>query len=254
MRLEDMEKISKQRVRDHINACFDEARDAGSDDRRAVLLTEADFYMRELERRRDKRTSTRDLLLEITVIALIGWEIYMGYQQQTHQDQTFKDEKAIWSNMEKSSQATADSLVAVSGLMKTMELSLQKQVELFYDVQLNVIYNDALKKLTLVNSGRTNITVWAASIGEPGQEMMYHDKPIVVAPGNTYETRLDERIKGLSESLPKGQGKRLAFTYFVKNEKHEQFTVAGDLIVLWQGDTLIFNTLPNEIMPGWKKQ
>ena len=55
MRLENMEKQGNEYIRAHIDACFEEAEEAESEDRRAVLLTEADFHMRELEHRRDRR-------------------------------------------------------------------------------------------------------------------------------------------------------------------------------------------------------
>jgi hypothetical protein len=48
--------------------------------------------MRELEHRRDSLVSIRDFLLEIAVIALIGWEIHMSYRAEHLQSSI----KRIW--------------------------------------------------------------------------------------------------------------------------------------------------------------
>ena len=253
MRLVDMEKADKTYIREHIDCCFELAEEAESDDRRSIHLTEADFYMRELERRRDQRTSRRDLILEIVVIALIGWEIFMNYRAEHLQGANFKEEKQVFENLQKSSKATADTLVAVKDTMGSMKLSLEKQVELFYDVQVNVVYQEGTKKLVLINNGRANVTLWAHRIGLENAQMIQYHKPIVVTPGGTWELGLDSSVKQLSEGLPKGANETFLFRFFVKNEKQDQFTVRGQLIADWHGDSVYFETHPQGIVPGWKK-
>ena len=55
MRLEEFEKWSKDQLRNGINLCFEAAQEA-DDNARGDILTEVEFYMRELERRRDSRS------------------------------------------------------------------------------------------------------------------------------------------------------------------------------------------------------
>jgi hypothetical protein len=73
-----IDNMSRAELKRAIVMCFEYAPDATPIDRLAVFQ-EAEFYTRELERRADSRTSIRDLLLEIIVIGMIGWEIWMGY-------------------------------------------------------------------------------------------------------------------------------------------------------------------------------
>ena len=70
MRLKEIEKLKKKDLKQRVDEAF-----ARADEKGPGYLAEAQFYMRELEHRRDSFTSIRDLVLEIVVIALIGWEI-----------------------------------------------------------------------------------------------------------------------------------------------------------------------------------
>lgn len=79
MRVEEVGKLTRAQLRDKANECFRLAELTSTIDKPALLL-EAQFYMRELERRFDSRASLRDLILEVIVIALIGWEIHMSYR------------------------------------------------------------------------------------------------------------------------------------------------------------------------------
>ena len=90
MNLKQIEKLKKKELSQRVDDAFQKAEEKGPG-----YWAEAEFYMRELEHRRDSRVSLRDLLLEIAVIGLIGWEILMGYRAEDLQKQNFKDEKAV---------------------------------------------------------------------------------------------------------------------------------------------------------------
>lgn len=66
MRLNEIEKLKKKQLKKRVDEAFELAERKGP-----RYLAEAQFYMRELEHRRDSFTSIRDLVLEIVVIALI---------------------------------------------------------------------------------------------------------------------------------------------------------------------------------------
>jgi hypothetical protein len=251
MKVEEPSRLSRKELRAKIRKCLEMVSVPGAD--RGSFLAQAQIYIQELDHRSDYWVSLRDLILEVIVIALILWEIHMGYRQQTHEDQAFETQKTIWTSMQTSSDATAKSLVSVKDVLGEMKISLNKQVQLYYDVQTNVIYNEASKKLVLINSGRGNITVWSQSLGEVGTPMTAYKKPVLVAPNNTLESQLEDFIKQLIDSLPKGQTHAYRFTYFVKNERQESFTISGDLTAMWHGDAVIFTSLPGSTLPGWKQ-
>jgi len=68
MALEELEKLSRKQIRTKINECFQQAESRGVEER-SGHLAEAEFFMRELEHRRDSGVSIRDFVLEIVVIA-----------------------------------------------------------------------------------------------------------------------------------------------------------------------------------------
>jgi hypothetical protein len=59
------------------------------------------------------------LILEIVVISLIGWEIYLGYLQEHQQAENFNKQQQVLTNLGKSSEATATTLTT---LEKTTEI------------------------------------------------------------------------------------------------------------------------------------
>jgi hypothetical protein len=77
MNTEEFERATEQDLRRNANECFDKLKDSGSQEWPALLLS-ARFYMDEIERREHDRVATRDLLLELVVIFLIGLELYFG--------------------------------------------------------------------------------------------------------------------------------------------------------------------------------
>ena len=75
---------------------------------------------------RERWIPLRDLLLGISVIGLIGWEIYVVYVQEKQQAVNFKLQQEVLTNLNTSSRATADTL---SALKQTTDVELQAMKE-----------------------------------------------------------------------------------------------------------------------------
>ena len=73
------------------------------DHAKAWLTERADYH-----ERREQWISGRDLFLDIVIILLIGWEIRMSYRAERLQNDNFREEKAVFENLQSSSAATAD--------------------------------------------------------------------------------------------------------------------------------------------------
>ena len=253
LRLNNIDKLSKKELKQGIENCFDYAPEADPVDRLAILQ-EAQFYTRELEHRRDSWVSIRDFLLEIAVIGLIGWEIWMGYRAEDLQKQNFKEEKTVLVNLRDSSGATAETLVAVKDAMNAMKIATEKQVELFYDVEVSIAFDDATERLLLTNTGRGRVSLAELTIqADPIQHILY-DKPQVITPAGVYFIPLKGLHAYLSEQLPKGQTRKFAFTFLLRNEKEEKITITGDIIATWVGDAPSIVSQTNTILPGWPKK
>jgi hypothetical protein len=235
----------------------------------------AQYYVNELDRREKRRADEErdaieterwrtDLRYERWIVALIIVEVilagFLTWWTDDRQSKAAQMElealqsvQQVLSHLEDSSKATADTMKAERQIMEGMKASLDKQVGLFYDVQLNLIYNQGTKKLVLINSGRGNVTVWAQELGPPDSAFITYPKEVVISPGNTLETPVDAMLKKLSGIVAKDGNIHYTFAYLVKNEKGEKFTFAGDVYGAWKNDEMYFNTLPSEIVPGWKR-
>jgi hypothetical protein len=123
--VEELEKLSKKQLRKRANEFFYMLENCGYEQEPAVLA-KAQFYLRQLEHRWDSWVSTRDLILEIIVILLIGGEIYMGVRQERQQKQNFDAQQQVLQNLQTSSKATADKLTSLNATTETMNASVQR--------------------------------------------------------------------------------------------------------------------------------
>jgi hypothetical protein len=64
---------------------------------------------------------------------------------------------------------------------------------------------------------------------------------------------MQDALKMTTAQVPKGQEKSFPTIFLVKNEKGESFTLTGELIASWNGDTAIFKSQSHAILPGWRK-
>jgi hypothetical protein len=233
MNVAEIGKLTRRQLRARADEAFKKA-----DEKGPSYLLEAQFYIGELERRADSRTSIRDLILEIAVIALIGWEIHMSYRAEHLQKENFADEKKVFQTLEKSSGATADSLVAV-------KTSLEKQLALLYDLSVAVTFDQNLKRIILLNNGRTNLYVWGDQLNR-GKRVM-EAKPRIITPGGSYYIIADSFYEELGRKLPKGSQDTVPFDVFVRNEVGDSFLVESQFFATWYNDLLTIHTQTTSI-------
>ncbi len=144
MTIEEFEKASEQDLRAKANQLFEQAdRVKLNAEFRTALLTEAHFYLDEIERRDDKFRSRRDLVLELVVIGLIAIELVFSAVAYY----AGKTEFAVLSNLEASSKETAATLAALRHTTEAMNKTTEEQAALTYEMALRVQLN--LKPLFL---------------------------------------------------------------------------------------------------------
>jgi hypothetical protein len=158
--LGNIEKLNRKELKAAIEACFEHTSEVSPVDRLAVLQ-EAQFYMRELERRHDSWISFRDLFLEVVVVGLIGWEIWLGYKEMRTQATEFSQESQILSNMENNSATTSQNLITASNILTTMSGNLQREVDFYYEPSVLVTYRPQFGShvLDIHNFGRSMISI-----------------------------------------------------------------------------------------------
>lgn len=91
---------------------------------RAWLTERADYH-----ERREQWISARDLILDLVIIALIGWEIHLGYQQERLQSRNFKEQQQSLTNLQNSSAETAKTLASLQRTTELMNTTLQMQLD-----------------------------------------------------------------------------------------------------------------------------
>jgi hypothetical protein len=188
----------------------------------------ATAHMRELEHRRDSWVSRRDLILELLVIALIGWEIYMSYRGERLESQNFEKEQAVFANLEASSAATAGTLTALQETSKQMNEAVQKELAVSYEVSLNVKFDITSDQIIITNEGRTSVALWGSKVGKSG--IVMEKGPRTLTPGVPYLITGREVTAGLTGVIPKGGFPPVPFVMFVKNERGEEFVARYEFV------------------------
>src|SRR5713226_7504773 len=197
MRLKEIERLKKKDLKQRVDEAF-----AKADEKGPGYLAEAQFYMRELEHRRDSFTSIRDLILEIIVIALIGWEIHMSYRGERLESQNFEKEQAVFANLQASSAATAKTLESLQKTTEEMNKNIETEVGLNYDVAVEVTFDNQVKHVNISNKGRTNVYVWGDKLDQ--QKPVLDTKGRMIAPGGYSYILADTFYEELGKKMPKG--------------------------------------------------
>jgi hypothetical protein len=236
MTFKEFEKASKQQLREEAKTCFERANDQNQTELRLIALTEAQFYMQELDRRHDGWIATRDLILEIVVIVLIGGEILFGDRAARDQGELMKSQTAVLQKLKESASATADTLTALKSTTEVMNVAMQRQLALFYDVALVVTIDNGTKRMTFSNTGRTNIVLFGLKLGDG--EAIFEKEGRTVSPTAAYQIDASESYASIAKRFAKGAGGLIPFDVYVKNEKGEEFTTHCRIGVSWAKDEM----------------
>ena len=260
MQVEEFESLNEKDLRQRANDLFAQAA-LSNEWVREGLLVEARFYLDEIEKRKNEKIGRRDFRMELIVIVLIFAEIIvtitLAIWAAREQAREMKEQLAAYGKMQEvlshlqdSSKATADTLSTLNGTTKMMNGAIQKQVELFYDVEINAVYQEPSKKLLLINTGRTSVMLWSIKIGD--SDTGIQKKPQVISPsGSGLELPLGDLHTQLSKTLGKDKTQVLPFLFLVTNEKGDRVAISGELTTVWHGDTMGFLVHTNSVTPGW---
>jgi hypothetical protein len=138
MKAEDFASATELELRRKANECFEKFENSGSHERPALLI-EAQFYIGEIERRKQDKVARRDLLLELVVIILIGLELYFGITGGNQQLATLQ-------KLDASANMTAK---ALNTLTDQQRAALSAQTEMLGTIQkVNAIMQEELNLLS----------------------------------------------------------------------------------------------------------
>ena len=125
MTVEEFERATERDLRQRANQLFQESDGAGKLVRTA-LLTEARFYLDEIDRRDDRFRSGRDFWMELAIIVLIVIEIVLSIVGL----RGARDEFQVLHSLEASASATAANLTALQQTTEQLKSAAQEQVAL----------------------------------------------------------------------------------------------------------------------------
>ncbi len=118
MNTADFEKATEIELRRKANECLNRLDDSGSHEKPSLLI-EAQFYIGEIERRKQDKIANRDLFLELVVIVLIALELYFGITGGNQQ-------LGVLQKLDTSSGETAAALGTLAEEQKAMRATIEE--------------------------------------------------------------------------------------------------------------------------------
>lgn len=229
----------------------------------------AQYYVSELDRREKRRADeardaieTRrweiDLLYERGIVALIILEVILAalltWWTDDRQSKSAQKElealqsvQQVLTHLDESSKDTAAAIKEERQTMEAMNTALQRQLALFYDVSLNMIFEQDKKKQLIMNNGRTNVVVWGGKTGE--------ETPFIPAEGRTITAGAGFELDGslayelMIARFPKPSQGLLPYELYIKNERGEEFVQHGYFGLSWQADVGILSVQTISVAP-----
>jgi len=260
--VEELRKLSKKALRVRANEQLALV-DTANADSRDLHIHNADLFVRELERRRDywSWVSLRDLILEIIVIGLIGWEIGLSYQQEKQQSANFSDQQRVLGTMDTSASKTAtamttlqaeqtklvtaqqQSLATLRDTLKSitsMNTLLNQQVKMAYDVVPFIMFNGTEKRIEITNTGKTAIS--ARGVKYESEPAWKFPENGFIVPGSMNYLPTEQLYSRAETEVPKGSGREVNIQIYFESADGKQYIAHVVLHEKWDKDKMIILT------------
>jgi hypothetical protein len=222
MRVEEFEGLTKKQLRAKANECFDKIEGAGHEQTPALLL-EAQFYLREIDRRHDSWIAWRDLILEAIIIALIAGEVWFGWREGEKQ---FK----VLQNLGASSEATAKTLTALAKTTEEMNTAVHTQLNLNYEVSVGLNYERSNATIHITNNGRAPISVYGYRIED---YRMMLQRPLVITSQGSTNLPNEEFFQKTANQASHPKNKRSPLVVFLRAEDGREYEIIAELFMNW---------------------
>ena len=131
-----------------------------------------------------------------------------------------------------STDATAKILRALQSTTEAMSNATQGELALFYDVTLNVYWNEGKKQIEIVNTGRTNVSMARVTLDGV---LVALGAEKVITPNGLYDMKI-ELVDTAIAALPKGATKSFPLILYLKNAKQEEFVLSSNVDLSWEGE------------------
>lgn len=223
MTFEEFEKEKAKGLKKAAKNCFEKASDADSAVATTTWFLEAQFYMQELDRRNDSWIAWRDSILEVVVIALIGWEIYMGYQQDT-----------VLKQLESSASATAGTLQALQSIVAA--------------VSVEILANPDRNTIIISNKGDTNLEIGGFKLGS--QPDVFYSKPVMLIRGGSDYLVVGEFYHKLSRTLKRdGTETRIPVEIDLRTADKSEYVATCQFVVFWENGKFQYHSQTSAVNP-----
>jgi hypothetical protein len=145
---------------------------------------------------------------------------------------------------------TASALKDLQATTEAMSKATQGQLELFYNVALNVYWDQPSKQIRIVNNGRTNVDINAAILD--GQRLNLASNN-VLTPNGSFDIKIPP-IDSALIGLPKGSTKDFSLVLYLRNSRQEEFVLDQSIQAFWDVDKPAVGSRTLSIRPEqWSK-
>jgi hypothetical protein len=252
MNIEELSAFSEDELRSKANACLKDY-DVASAMTREHLIAEAQFYLGEIERRKqiqerieNGRIAQRDYKLEVWVIVLIGAELVLAIVAIVVGWVEGKKQMDVLDKLNQSSAATAATLTAVrqaqEASLDTQKHTLDNIVAMNNSLQdeMDLNLTEAMQysggatgrgheRVDFANNGRSILHVWGSKFGNEPPTM--RRQPAVLTPGNSVPFDISRLIEKTIKAMGTATEASIPFELYLKRENGTKYVAKGTVEV-----------------------
>ena len=134
-----------------------------------------------------------------------------------------------------------------------MEKALEQELNLAFDVSVAVTTNNTARHISIVNQGKTAISVWGGKLNV--EQPTKFDSPKFVAPGTQVEFFLEDAFAHLALLVPKGSKQTFPLEFYVLSADGKPYVIRGVVSGMWEKDQFnLYSTIASIKQEGWPKE
>jgi hypothetical protein len=217
----DIDKLSRRELERRAKETFDEYIEKRGKDHHA-LLEDAQFYREELRSRAERRSRRVDIILEVLIILMIGYEIYEGWQQAS-----------ILDRVATNAASTSTILESVQKTMEATQIIQDRLLALNYEVSVTLDFNLSRQMISLQNIRPAKTYFGGYKFWD--EKAFFQKTPGIMTQGIDYPIPGEDQIfKSASQRVQKGQKKDFSFVIYLRNERQEEYVAKFRCDADWQ--------------------
>jgi hypothetical protein len=134
-----------------------------------------------------------------------------------------------------------------------MEKALEQELNLAFDVSVAIMTNNTARHISIVNQGKTAVSVWGGKLND--DQPTKFDNPKFIVPGTQVEFFLENAFTHLASLVPRETERTFPLEFYLLSADGKPYIVRGVVSGLWEKDQFnLYSTISSIKQEAWPKE